>query len=59
MSKNTWTLVVFILLFFILNVSTIKDGHNWGGDFSQYITHAKNIAEGENYSKSYDFYRAF
>lgn len=25
--------------------ATIREGHNWGGDFSLYIHHAKNIAE--------------
>ena len=30
--------------------STIRDGHNWGGDFAQYINHAKNLAEGIDYA---------
>ena len=24
---------------------SIRDGHNWNGDFSLYVAHAKNIAE--------------
>jgi len=30
-------------------ITTIREGHNWGGDFSMYIHHAKNIAEGKSY----------
>ncbi|MFA4992297.1 MAG: hypothetical protein WC569_06930, partial [Candidatus Omnitrophota bacterium] len=33
-------------LFYLL---TIREGHDWGGDFSAYIHHAKNIAEGNRY----------
>ncbi len=34
----------------VINVITIKDGHNWGGDFSQYIIHAQNIVRFSPYS---------
>ncbi len=46
------------LLFLIIGVSiginivTIKDGHNWGGDFSQYIMHAQNILQGKAYASN-------
>ena len=54
-SKNfPWELVVLSVIFVFLNVWTIKDGHNWGGDFSQYIRHAQNIVEHKSYSWSYD-----
>ena len=33
----------------IFYLVTLRDGHNWGGDFSMYIHHAKNIAEGIDY----------
>ena len=39
-------LVTAIALFYGL---TLREGHNWGGDFSQYIHHARNIAEGRSY----------
>lgn len=39
-------LIIAIALFYGL---TLREGHNWGGDFSQYIYHAKNIAEGRRY----------
>ncbi len=29
---------------------TIREGHNWGGDFAHYILHARNIVEGQSYS---------
>jgi len=41
---------LFILLYLTINISTLHDGHNWGGDFSQYIRHAKNIVEHKDYS---------
>ncbi len=44
-----WKLFTFGLLLVLLLV-TIKDGHNWGGDFSQYIHHAANLVNGINYS---------
>jgi len=28
---------------------TIRPGHDWGGDFSQYIAHARNLATGRPY----------
>jgi len=39
-------LVFSIALFYGL---TLREGHGWGGDFSQYIHHAINIAEGKSY----------
>ncbi|VAW12850.1 hypothetical protein MNBD_BACTEROID05-1048 [hydrothermal vent metagenome] len=42
--------LVMIFLLIIANIITIKDGHNWGGDFSQYILNALNIINGRPYS---------
>ena len=42
-----WILILIIGLFYLL---TIREGHNWGDDFSMYIQHAKNIAEEKPYS---------
>lgn len=39
-------IVVVSTIFFLL---TIKQGHNWGGDFALYIAHAINIATGHSY----------
>ena len=41
-------LMLIIGTFYIL---TIRDGHDWGDDFSMYIHHAKNIAEGVRYDR--------
>jgi len=43
-------LFVLAIVFLLLNVVTLKDGHNWGGDFAQYIRHGQNIAEGLPYA---------
>jgi hypothetical protein len=40
---NKILLFVSILIFFVVNILTLKNGHNWGDDFSQYILQAKNI----------------
>ena len=42
-----WLAVFVVAIFYIL---TLRIGHNWGGDFSQYIHHAKNIIEGKPYN---------
>ncbi len=49
--KGTFVLIaiVAICIFYLL---TIRAGHHWGDDFSMYIQHAKNIAEGVNYRNS-------
>lgn len=41
------TILSAVAVFFLF---TLRDGHGWGGDFAQYIHHAKNIAEGEPYA---------
>ncbi len=40
---------LLISLFF---AATLRQGHAWGGDFSQYILHARNIAEGRPYGET-------
>ena len=42
-----WTL--FTLAIFV-NLWTLKDGHNWGDDFAQYIINARNIIEHKPYA---------
>ena len=34
----------------LVNLATIRDGHNWGDDFAHYITHAQNLASGRPYA---------
>ena len=31
------------------NLATIRDGHDWGGDFALYLAHARNLVEGTPY----------
>lgn len=40
------TIIIIIGLFYLF---TIREGHDWGGDFSAYIHHAKNIVKGDPY----------
>ena len=42
------TLCAFLIGMFFL--TTIREGHDWGDDFSQYIGHAQNLARGESYA---------
>jgi len=56
--STCWKPVVLVLLF-ILWVATLTPGHNWGGDFSQYILHAINLVEGRAYSDIGYIYNTF
>ena len=40
-----WFALLFILLLPLLSLN-VKDSHDWGGDFAQYIHQAKNLVEG-------------
>jgi len=44
-------IVVGLVVFGIgaFHVASTRSGHNWGGDFSLYIMHARNIVEGHEY----------
>ncbi|MFC1593834.1 hypothetical protein ACFL38_00730 [Candidatus Omnitrophota bacterium] len=48
--KEIVILAILIIAVGAFYLGTIRDGHNWGGDFAMYIHHAKNIAEGIDYS---------
>jgi len=50
MQKTSGKFIVLLAIFIIFQAATLKDGHNWGGDFSQYILHAQNILEGNDYA---------
>jgi hypothetical protein len=51
-SERVKTLAVVLLIVAIgaFYITTIRPGHDWGGDFSLYIHHAKNIVEGRDYA---------
>lgn len=40
------------LLIGVFYLSTIREGHEWGDDFSMYIRQAQNIARGEPYAET-------
>jgi hypothetical protein len=48
--NRSFIVYLIILLIGFFYIKTIREGHNWGGDFSMYIHHAKNIAEGKSYN---------
>jgi len=48
--KKYAPLFLIIILIGIFYISTIREGHNWDGDFSMYILHAKNITERAPYA---------
>ncbi|OGX26727.1 MAG: hypothetical protein A2787_05385 [Omnitrophica WOR_2 bacterium RIFCSPHIGHO2_01_FULL_48_9] len=51
-SYAKWIVNLSILLYVIINLITIKDGHSWGDDFAQYILHAQNIIQGKPYASN-------
>lgn len=51
--------ISIILIVSVFYFTTIREGHNWGGDFSMYIRHAKNIAEGTDYKDTGYIYNPF
>jgi len=42
----------FLIIAFTISLYALaaRDGHNWKGDFSQYIMHAQNLVQGKAYS---------
>jgi len=44
--------LVLLLLVGAVYFSTIRTGHNWGGDFSGYILHARNLVSGRPYAQT-------
>ena len=50
-------LIIFLCVIFLC-LLTICNGHNWGGDFSQYLAQTRAISE-NNISDWLDYYRKF
>ena len=46
MRREILILVLLIVGSSILTILCIHEGHNWGGDFAQYISQAKSLVEG-------------
>jgi hypothetical protein len=43
--RRHWAFLLVFLLLGIIFFGTVRDGHDWGGDFSIYILQARNFAE--------------
>jgi len=56
---HTLFIIIIISAIGVFYLLTIREGHNWGGDFSMYIHHAKNIAEGIDYKDTGYIYNPF
>ena len=48
-SRLQLAVIVLVSLFYL---ATLRHGHNWGGDFAQYILHARNIATSQPYDET-------
>jgi hypothetical protein len=44
--------VLCVILVSAFHLVTIRDGQDWGDDFSQYIHHAENLARGQPYAET-------
>ena len=51
--------LICVLLAGVFYMLTIRDGHDWGDDFSMYIRHAENIAQGLPYAQSGYIYNPY
>lgn len=57
--KSNLLTVFLIIIIGSFYIATIREGHDWGGDFSMYIHHAKNICEGIDYRATGYIYNPF
>lgn len=48
--KTSWSIVIFLtIISAVLGFMVLNKGHNWGGDFSEYIANTRNLATGVYY----------
>lgn len=50
MTRNTFLTLGAIILLGTLHLATLREGQEWGDDFSLYVAHARNLAEGRPYA---------
>jgi 4-amino-4-deoxy-L-arabinose transferase-like glycosyltransferase len=50
MRRENLLVIGSILLLGLLHLATLRPGHEWGDDFSLYLAHARNLAEGRPYA---------
>lgn len=50
-ANSGWSAAVIAIILFsiLIEFVTLDRGHDWGGDFSLYLMHARNIATGHSY----------
>lgn len=48
-ASSTAIPLIGLLVIGLVYFSTVRPGHDWGGDFSMYIAHARNLASGKPY----------
>lgn len=51
LKKHIPTLILFLILIPLFYVN-IRDSHDWGGDFAQYLAQAKNISSGVSHDNT-------
>lgn len=49
-TRQLTAVVALILVIGAVHVLALRPGHGWGGDFAQYVHHAKNLVEGVPYA---------
>jgi 4-amino-4-deoxy-L-arabinose transferase-like glycosyltransferase len=51
-TDRLWLALLLLILACVYGaeLATLRDGHDWGGDFSLYIMHAGNVARGQPYA---------
>jgi hypothetical protein len=49
---RSYAAILCALLIGMFFLATIREGHDWGDDFSLYIRHAQNLARGEPYTET-------
>ncbi len=49
-TKNAFLILGMIVVLGAIHLATLRAGHEWGDDFSLYVAHARNIAEGRPYA---------
>ena len=48
---STWWMVVSVIaISFVLFATALREGHDWGGDYAQYLLHAQAILDGLPYA---------
>lgn len=50
MTRKAFWIVGVIVLLGGIHLATLRDGQEWGDDFSLYVAHARNISEGRPYA---------